>query len=249
MAISQPLEALESLVRELCSQVRSYGWCADARIIRDHDVLNYHERVRIAFRMVDGQTRTHEINLTELAMEPDHVAEIFRNWRRNVILDLEAYHAPIAAQMDRQRQQQVAMMQQQMAGLQQWAQTQTQANPEAEARSKELFISAAGKKAFDDLSAGKSIALTGSKGGKYTLHKRSSFCAERTSDGARLCAVVPGVPLWDHLLGIKLMIEHDELKFLKTANVSGGHAIAQGTNRNIGGALGGLGGILGGFFG
>jgi hypothetical protein len=44
---------------------------------------------------------------------------------------------------------------------------------------------------------------------------------ERPSDGAKLCAVVPGVPLWDHLLGIKLMVEHDEAKFLATANVSG----------------------------
>jgi hypothetical protein len=30
------------------------------------------------------------------------------------------------------------------------------------------------------------------------------------------------VPLWDHLLGIKLMVENDEPRFLKTANVSAG---------------------------
>lgn len=97
----------------------------------------------------------------------------------------------------------------------------------AEKRAKELFVLASGKEAFDTLDAGNALALTGSKGGKYTLHKRATFCVERPTDGARLCAVVPGVPLWDHLLGIKLMIEHDEPKFLKTANVAGGAQRAQ----------------------
>src|SRR3990167_4777600 len=77
-----------------------------------------------------------------------------------------------------------------------------------------------GKKAFDTLKSGKPLPITGSQGTKYTLHKRASYCVERVSDNARLCAVVPGVPLWDHLLGIKLMIEHDEPKFLETANVA-----------------------------
>ena len=93
-------------------------------------------------------------------------------------------------------------------------------NEEAEKKAKELFKTTAGTEAFAALDAGKPFPITGSKGTKYTLHKRASYCVERVSDGAKLCAVVPGVPLWDHLLGIKLMVEQDEDKFLKTANVA-----------------------------
>ena len=89
-------------------------------------------------------------------------------------------------------------------------------------RSAELFRLACGKEAFDTLEAGKPLPMTGSNGTAYTLHKKSSYCVTRVSDDALLCAVVPGVPLWDHLLGIKLMVEHDEPKFLKTANVAAG---------------------------
>lgn len=95
-------------------------------------------------------------------------------------------------------------------------------DPAAEKKAEKLFIESAGKPAFDTLAAGKPLPLTGSSGGKYTLHKRASYCVERIKDRAKLCAVVPGVPLWDHLLGIKLMVENDEPRFLKTANVSGG---------------------------
>ena len=90
----------------------------------------------------------------------------------------------------------------------------------AQKKSEELFLLTCGKESFDTLNSGKPLPLTGSEGTKYTLHKRASYCVERVSDGARLCAVVPGVPLWDHPLGIKLMIEHDEPKFIETANVS-----------------------------
>lgn len=93
-------------------------------------------------------------------------------------------------------------------------------DPKAAAKAAELFRMACGKEAFDTLESGGALPITGSNGTAYTLHKRSSYCVERVSDGARLCAVVPGVPLYDHLLGIKLMIEHDEPKFLKTANVA-----------------------------
>lgn len=95
-------------------------------------------------------------------------------------------------------------------------------DPIAEQRAKDLFILTAGKKAYDTLQENKPLPIKGSKGTKYTLHNRSTFCVERVKDGAKLCAVVPGVPLWDHLLGIKLMVENDEPAFLKTANVSGG---------------------------
>lgn len=89
-------------------------------------------------------------------------------------------------------------------------------------KAKDLFKLACGVKAFETLDSGKPLPIIGSKGTKYTLHKRSTYCVERTKDGAKLCAVVPGVPLWDHLLGIKLMVENDEPAFLKTANVTGG---------------------------
>lgn len=95
-----------------------------------------------------------------------------------------------------------------------------QPDRKANEKAEELFMLVCGKEAFDTLKSGKPLPITGSKGTKYTLHKRSSYCVERVSDNARLCAVVPNVPLWDHLLGIKLMIEHDEQKFLETANVA-----------------------------
>jgi len=98
------------------------------------------------------------------------------------------------------------------------------ASKESDQKSRDLFRSVAGESVYQALDTkGVFQPIVGSKGTKYSLHKRATFCVERLKDGAKLCAVVPGVPLWDHLLGIKLMIEHDEPKFLKTANVSGGH--------------------------
>ena len=93
---------------------------------------------------------------------------------------------------------------------------------EADEKAEQLFIRSAGEEAFRHLEAGKPLAVRGSAGGKYHLHKRSTFCVTRLHDGAQMCAVVPGVPLYDHLLGIKLVIETDEPRFIKTANVSGG---------------------------
>ena len=95
-------------------------------------------------------------------------------------------------------------------------------NEAAEKRAEELFLMTCGKKAFDTLKSGKPLPITGSQGTKYTLHKRASYCVERVSDNARLCAVVPGVPIFDHLLGIKLMVEHEEEHFLKIANIAVG---------------------------
>lgn len=95
-------------------------------------------------------------------------------------------------------------------------------NEAAQQKSRDLFILGAGQKAFKIIDAGKPLPITGSEGTKYTLHKRAAYCVERKNDGAKLCAVVPGVPLYDHLLGIKIMVENDEPKFLKIANVSPG---------------------------
>lgn len=90
----------------------------------------------------------------------------------------------------------------------------------ANEKARDLFKMVAGAKAYETLDKMKPLPITGSQGTAYTLHNRATYCVERVKDQAKLCAVVPGVPLWDHLLGIKLMIEHDEPKFLKTANVS-----------------------------
>jgi len=92
----------------------------------------------------------------------------------------------------------------------------------ADAKAKELFTLTAGAEALAVLEAGGALPVTGSQGGCYTLHKKASFCVTRLKDKAQMCAVVPGVPLYDHLLGIKLVIENDEKRFLATANVSGG---------------------------
>ena len=90
-------------------------------------------------------------------------------------------------------------------------------DPQADKKAEALFRQTAGAEAFEMLNAGQPLPMTGSKGTAYTLHKRSTYCVEDTA-GNKYCAVVPGVPLWDHLLGIKLMVEQDEDKFLRTAN-------------------------------
>lgn len=89
----------------------------------------------------------------------------------------------------------------------------------ADQRAKDLFRAVAGERAFRILDEGTPLHIKGSSGTRYTLHRRSTFCVQRESDGAQLCVVVPNVPLWDHLLGVKLMVEQDEPKFLATANV------------------------------
>lgn len=91
----------------------------------------------------------------------------------------------------------------------------------AEKKAEALFVQTAGQVARDELANGFGLQVKGSAGGDYVLHKKRSYCVTRVSDGAQLCAVVPGVPLWDHLLGIKLTIEHDEPEFLRKANVAG----------------------------
>ena len=104
-------------------------------------------------------------------------------------------------------------------------------NEEADTKAKDLFISVAGQDAFQTLESGKPLPIKGSQGTDYRLFKRAAYCVERPSDGARLCAVVPGVPMYDHMLGIKLMVEHDEPEFLMVANVAGGARNA--VNRNF----------------
>ena len=87
-------------------------------------------------------------------------------------------------------------------------------------KSSELFKMAVGDAAYDTLNKGGSILIKGSAGGKYMMRKSMAYCITRVQDGAGMCALVPGVPIWDHLLGIKLIIEHDEELFMATANVT-----------------------------
>ena len=97
------------------------------------------------------------------------------------------------------------------------------ASAAANAKARELFRSVAGDVALAKLERpGSWLPVTGSSGEMYHLFNRSTYSVERPRDGAALCAVVPGVPLWDHLLGLKLIIETDEPRFLKVANVSRG---------------------------
>jgi hypothetical protein len=89
-------------------------------------------------------------------------------------------------------------------------------------KARELFIKTAGMDAYLTLNAGRPLPILGSKGTPYELIKKAAFCVRRPDNGVELCAVVPGVPLWDHLLGIKMMVEHDEPRFLAIANRSTG---------------------------
>lgn len=91
-------------------------------------------------------------------------------------------------------------------------------NVEADRKAKELFVRIAGHDAFSALEAGRSIPIRGSHGGRYEMIKSFAYCIQDARRGYQLCAVVPDVPMYDHLLGIKLTIEHDEDRFLWTAN-------------------------------
>lgn len=97
--------------------------------------------------------------------------------------------------------------------------TFTRPDDKAEKKAKALFKRVAGGDALYKLNRG-GLPLKGSIGGEYVLHPKMTYCVDR-KDGAKLCAVVPNVPLYDHLLGIKVMIENDEPEFLRTANVAG----------------------------
>lgn len=89
----------------------------------------------------------------------------------------------------------------------------------AEVRAKALFERVAGKDALAAVQ-GAGLHMTGSAGTAYVLHAKMAYCVTRVKDRAKMCAVVPGVPMYDHLLGIKMIVEHDEPEFVRTANVS-----------------------------
>lgn len=92
--------------------------------------------------------------------------------------------------------------------------------PKADATAELLFKQSAGDESHKLMASRGWIDVIGSLGTPYRLHKKMTYCVERKKDGTKLCALVPGVPLWDHLLGVKLMLEHDEQAFLNTANVA-----------------------------
>lgn len=89
-----------------------------------------------------------------------------------------------------------------------------------ENKAKALFMRVAGEEAFRILEDGKAIVLRGSAGGRYRMIKSFAYCVTDVQRGCDMCAVVPDVPLYDHLLGIKLTIEHNEPLFKATANVT-----------------------------
>ena len=93
-------------------------------------------------------------------------------------------------------------------------------NSEAEARASVLFKDIAGQEAYANLMNTGKTPLLGSAGTHYHLHRRCTYSVSRDADGVEFCAVVTGVPLWDHLLGVKLLVERDEPAFLRVANVS-----------------------------
>jgi len=88
---------------------------------------------------------------------------------------------------------------------------------EAEKKSEALFRRIGGEKAHALLSQIGVMLIVGSQGTEYYLRNERSFCVERALDHLRMCAVVPDVPLWDQLLGLKLIIENDEETFVQSA--------------------------------
>ncbi len=232
-------------LREWLDHLRRIGLISECRVEHiSHDAT-------VRFDFILPNRRDYHAVLTHSELRMGGVEELWR-WTRHVERGIahegeRPRHGAVADrplrygeedEYRRQRYEQQRFMQEHM----QWemlrglAQTpwlgidpaRTEADEKAKKRAADLFKATAGEEAFKALEAGKPWPITGSKGTKYLLHRRASYCVERVSDKARLCAVVPNVPLWDHLLGIKLMVEQDEEKFLKTANVAGGRNVMPG---------------------
>lgn len=205
---------LERFLRDQCVR----GYIRDWHVERND--LNLSIRVSVRFR--EGQQLGWTLTDNELLM--GGIGAAFY-WIERLRCDIRRYSETlnnnfIASEIQLlQMQQMRAQMDTQMFRQMYESHFDT-LNPKANKRAAELFTMIVGKDSFDILQASKPLPMKGSQGTDYTLHNRASYCVERVRDQAKLCAVVPGVPLWDHLLGIKLMIEHDEPKFLSIANVS-----------------------------
>lgn len=240
-------ESIHRAIYEALGRWRARGWIHDWRIHAGSDASDpLAQRVNLELRLPGGRTRGYSISGDEIEMGGfaalgtwfgaiDHDLQRLGEYdRMQVDMARMAINPPPIvgydlAPLDRLRAL-VAALPSPTIDPRRLFETLYGGNPDwfqspyddgADRKAEELFIATAGKAAYETLQAGKGLPLKGSHGTDYHLFKRASFCVERPSDGAKLCAVVPGVPLWDHLLGIKLMVEHDEPTFLKTANVSG----------------------------
>lgn len=189
------------------------------------------DSLRVSFRLSNGRESVHEISRHEIAMDG---TPALRRWAETVERHLRHEGEPCrasplqappwqSAERDMRLQHRIAMERMRL-GQPVWRGmdfAEPRRDPQAEKRAAALFKMTAGEEAFRTLESGGALPIKGSNGTDYTLHKRASYCVERVRDKAKFCAVVPNVPLWDHLLGIKLMVENDEPKFLETANVAG----------------------------
>lgn len=89
----------------------------------------------------------------------------------------------------------------------------------ARERARQLFIKVAGEEAYRALTKYDKLYLKGSLGGEYHMSCGMIYNIHDLA-GNQYCAQVKNVPLWDHLLGLKLTIENNEGLFLKKANIS-----------------------------
>lgn len=184
------------------------------RVVTGYDICD--DGIRVAIYLLDARVLGYTLSAHEMAMEG---IRGFEYWLRRIDEEVRRYAAESgAARADVLYG--YAPFRPQLRIYDDFASAGH--DPKAIQKAKDLFKLACGKKSFDILESGKGLAIVGSKGTGYTLHNRATYCVERIRDGAKLCAVVPNVPLFDHLLGIKLMVEHDEPAFLKIANITGG---------------------------
>lgn len=200
------LEQLGYILRDFMHRMEREGYVREWRT----ELVNYDDTFRLTAILYSGQACHWAITHAEMRREFMRWLEIVEDHIRSMVREPTRIRAaPGRADFEREHLYFVG-----------WDTGYDKPDPVADNKARDLFAMVAGKAAFDTLNAYRPLPITGSNGTAYTLHKRASYCVERVSDGAKLCAVVPGVPLWDHLLGIKLMVEHDEDKFLKTANVA-----------------------------
>lgn len=178
-------------------------------IVQDHRLLADHERLAnvLLLELYDRRSLRYEITDHEIRMGGE---QGFRQWLAVIERDLSPFYCPPQSNAEM------------LVGNWMHLGIDPAHDEKAEGKAKDLFISVAGIKAFESLERDVGWKIFGNvTKDAYYLYKRASFCITRCKDAVKFCAVVPGVPLWDHLLGIMLMVQHDEARFLRVANKSG----------------------------
>lgn len=150
---------------------------------------------------------------------------------------IETYHADYALAADRTAIAVMPSLREGIARVREWAEHLNRsltaiyprpadildgihrASEESDKRARELFKLFAGEDAYRRIEQDR-LMIAGSAGGHYIMRAKAVDSVTNSDGSLNYCVTVHGVPLYDALLATKLLVEHDEPRFLKTANVT-----------------------------